>query len=158
MTKWIVVALALAACGKGDNTKAKSDDKPTIEAFEDYKHKAMATEGKLELSNLSKLAKTVAIYKSAYPIGKAALTPAIECCKSADHKCAPDSKTWAVEPWTTLKFTIDEPHSFRYSYESTDGKSFTATAVADLDCNGTVTTFTATGTLDASGHPHSEIK
>ncbi|CAN5518712.1 hypothetical protein BH11MYX1_BH11MYX1_16160 [soil metagenome] len=157
MTTWIVLAVALAACGKSD-TGTKPGDKPTVEAFQDYKHKAMATEGSLELNKISKEAKYVVAEKSGFPIGKALLTPATECCKSADHKCAPDPKSWAAEPWTTLGFTIDDPHRFRYSYESIDGTSFTATAVADLDCNGTLTTMTATGTLDASGSPHTEIK
>ena len=157
MKQLILIAL-VAACGNKADDKTKAGDKPIVEQFEDYKHRAMQTEAKLELNTISKNAKFVQIDKGAYPIGKAPLTPADDCCKSADHKCAPDPKNWAAEPWTTLEFTIDDPHRYRYSYESTDGKTFTATAVGDLDCNGKQSTFTATGTIDASGSPHSEVK
>lgn len=35
-----------------------------------------------------------------------------------------------------LEFQTDQPHFFQYSYRS-DSKTFTATAVGDIDCDGT---------------------
>jgi hypothetical protein len=117
----------------------------------DKKH-GKATEASLLLNNIGKNAKRVFVENSAYPIGKAALTPATDCCKGEGGKCAVDAAQWKVEPWATLGFEISEPHLFRYSYESTDGKTFTATAVGDPDCSGKPVTYTLNGTSTA-GNP-----
>jgi hypothetical protein len=111
------------------------------------------TEASLQLNKIGKNAKRVFAETSAFPIAKAPLTPATECCKGPSGKCPVDATAWTIEPWKTFEFTIDEPHQFRYSYESTDGKSFTATAVGDPDCSGKPVTYTLNGTLDAAGNP-----
>jgi hypothetical protein len=58
---------------------------------------------------------------------------------------------WQQPLWQELDFSLDAPHLFRYSYES-DGRSFTAKAVADLDCDGIEITYVMKGTLDAQGN------
>jgi hypothetical protein len=47
--------------------------------------------------------------------------------------------------WKELDFSIDDAHLFRYDYTSTDGKSFVAHAVGDLDCDGEAVSYTLTG-------------
>src|SRR6266478_1926075 len=59
---------------------------------------------------------------------------------------------WTSDPvWTALEFQIDEPNLFHYSYES-DGKTFKATAVGDLDCDGKPSTYTLDGKSE-NGNP-----
>jgi hypothetical protein len=134
-------------------------------AFEDYAHKSKKSEAALQLNAIGKKAKVVFVEKGAFPIGKAKPLPATPdpsfkgCCggKSAgstvDNKC-PVTADWTSDPvWQALMFQIDEPTSYRYTYESTDGKSFKATAAGDLDCDNQEAVFTLTGTIDAGGNP-----
>ncbi len=121
--------------------------------MKNYQDKSKQTEAALQLSKIGKSAKRSFGELGTFPIGKAGLTPSTEWCKAAGQKCAADATAWTAEPWKTLDFQIDEPHRYRYSYESADGKTFTATAVGDLDCSGTFETFTLTGSLDAAGNP-----
>lgn len=118
----------------------------SCKAAEDYARKSKKTEASLMLNKLSKMAKTYAIAQQKYPAGSTGITPAIPCCKQQGMKCQPDPKVW-TGPWAELEFQIDDPHLFRYSYES-DGKTFTAKAVGDLDCDENEITYgTVTGKL-----------
>ena len=54
---------------------------------------------------------------------------------------------WSDPVWQALDFQIDHPTLFQYSYAS-DGTSFNATAVGDLDCDGTFITYTLSGTAE----------
>jgi hypothetical protein len=121
----------------------------SCKAADDYARKSKMSEARLHLNKLTKLAKVYQIEKGQFPVGKAALTPAISCCDQAQHKCQPDPSQW-TGVWKDLDFQIDEPHNYRYSYES-DGNTFTATAVGDLDCDLEVATFTAHGKFAADG-------
>jgi hypothetical protein len=127
--------------------------------MEDYTSKSKATEAGLLLNRLGKSAKRVFAETSAFPIGKAKTLPAGDtCCKGEKGKC-PVTTDWTSDPvWKALEFSIDEPTLYRYSYESTDGKSFTATAVGDTDCDGQNATFTLTGKLDAAGNPTVDLQ
>ena len=66
-------------------------------------------------------------------------------------KCAPDAAAWSNPVWQAIEFSVDEPHLYRYSYES-DGKTFTAKAMGDLDCDGTEAVWVMKGTAD-NGNP-----
>jgi len=79
------------------------------------------------------------------------LTPAATCCQGAGAKCAVDANAWKDPVWQALDFQIDEAHLFQYSYES-DGKTFTALAVGDLDCDTQMITYTLKGTSE-NGNP-----
>jgi hypothetical protein len=96
---------------------------------------------------------------AAFTTGKAKTLPAGDtCCKGEKGKCAVTTE-WATDPvWKALEFSIDEPTLYRYTYESTDGKSFTATAVGDTDCDGQNATFTLTGKLDQAGNPTVDLQ
>jgi hypothetical protein len=133
----------LMACDKAHGAPSSGGDKKD----------GKVTEASLMLNKIGKNAKRVFGETSKYPIGKAALTPATDCCKADGGKCAVDPKQWTVEPWSTLEFTIEEPHLFRYTYDGSDGKSFTATAVGDPDCSGKPQTYTLTGTISDAGNP-----
>jgi|MudIll2142460700_1097286.scaffolds.fasta_scaffold03559_3 hypothetical protein len=118
---------------------------------EEYIQKSKRSEAELHLLRLSKSAKLAAVEIGRFPIVQTALVPATECCAQPKHICQPDPQQWAASPWIELEFTVDEPHRFRYSYQS-DGKTFTARAVGDLDCDTTTITYTLTGTIEANGN------
>ena len=84
-------------------------------------------------------------------------TPAAgACCKGEGKKCEPAAKNWEAPQWVALQFSVDDPHYFSYKYEvSADGKTITASAIGDLDCDGTYSTFSISGTAgeDGAGPP-----
>jgi hypothetical protein len=126
-----------------------------IPAFVDYMHKSKTSEASLQLNKIGKNAKVAFITNSEFPKGTAALLPKSSggkgCCGSPNNKCAVSTE-WASDPiWSQLDFQVDEPGNYRYSYTS-DGKTFVATAVGDLDCDGEEATYTLTGEADASGN------
>ena len=123
---------------------------------EEYRNKSKRTEAQVQLNKLAKDLKTAYIANAEFPKGKAATLP-----ESTGAACCPDkckvSTAWASDPvWSALDFSIDEPTLFRYSYDS-DGKTFKATAVGDLDCDGTVITYTLTGTAK-DGNPETRLE
>jgi hypothetical protein len=145
---------------KGDLTTADLSKCAQLDSkdFDDYKNRSKATEAKLQLNKLGKNAKRIVVETGAFPKGKVGPSPAAECCGAAqDHKCPVDAKAWADPVWQAMEFSIDEPSLYRYSYESTDGKTFTATAIGDADCDSTMATYTLTGKLDASGNPSVDL-
>jgi hypothetical protein len=110
------------------------------------------SEAQLQLNKLGKNAKVYFITNAAYMKGKAAVLPAGNCCAGPDKKCAVVTDAFAKDPvWKELDFSIDEPSSFSYSYES-DGATFTATAVGDPECSGTMQTYKLEGKAEA-GNP-----
>lgn len=76
------------------------------------------------------------------------------CCKidtSGDDRCDPSLSSWNNPTWSALKFAITDEHYFQYTYNSTGTLStarYTADANADLDCDGTFSTFQLVGTGD----------
>ena len=110
------------------------------------------------LNKLGANAKVAFATNGAFPIGKVGPTPADECCKSGSpenkYKCP--ATTWTDPTWKALDFSIDGPTEYRYSYES-DGKTFTATAVGDRDCDEALATYTLKGTVDAGNAPKLEL-
>ena len=61
---------------------------------------------------------------------------------------------WNDPAWVCLKFSINEPQFYRYSYDSTGvatGATYTATANGDLDGNTVVSTFQIVGTGSTTG-------
>jgi len=123
-------------------------------AADDYAKKSKMSEARLMLNKLSKYAKTAFVANGQYPIGKAGPTPAVDCCMNRGPHCDEkyrykvDPAQWQTGVWKDLEFQIDEPHRFRYTYESTDGKSFTATAIGDLDCDNDQITYTSVGVTE----------
>ena len=89
-----------------------------------------------------KNAKVAFITNAEFIKDEAPLTPAKSCCGQPNNRCAVATNAWTSSPvWQALDFLIDEPNLFQYSYKR-DGKTVEATAVGDLDCDGTFITYT----------------
>ena len=66
-------------------------------------------------------------------------TPKTPCCAQAGKRCAPDPKAWQSSTWSTLGFSIDEPHLFQYRVQiegSGAATRYVVEARGDLDCDG----------------------
>jgi hypothetical protein len=62
------------------------------------------------------------------------------CCEHGGV-CSPDASAWATPGWRELGFSIDGPHRYAYQYApDPSGLSATLRAVADLACDGAVST------------------
>jgi hypothetical protein len=120
-----------------------------IPAFMDYTKKSKKTEASLQLNKLAKNLKVVYVTNGAFPKGTVPLSPAKSCCDGPNHKCD-DATAWRHPVWQELDFQIDEPHLFRYAYES-NGKTFMLRAVGDLDCDGIEIAYVMTGAADTQG-------
>jgi hypothetical protein len=121
-------------------------------AFGEYRDTGKVVEAKIQLKKIEKSAKVAFITNASFPKGAAATLPAKPCCPD---KCEPAD--WSKDPvWTALDFQIDEGTRFQYHYES-DGQTFTATAIGDLDCDGVAITYKLTGkTVD--GNPETSLE
>lgn len=119
-----------------------------VPAFFDTMKVARKPEAVTELERIAENAATAHAAKGSFPKGTVGPSPAKTCCGTDNNRCLPDAATWSVPLWKTLGFAMTEPHLFRYAYAS-DGKTFTATARSDLDCNGDEAVWTMTGTIEA---------
>ena len=98
------------------------------------------------------------------------LTPDVtgrSCCagtndKDEDDRCDVNIAQWATPTWSALNFQMNDQHYFGYSFESSGtlaAARFTASAHADLDCDGTLSTFQRFGYGDAtSSHAECSMK
>jgi hypothetical protein len=121
-------------------------------AADEYIKKSKGTEALVMLERLSTSARAFAEERgSGFPRIAGGPTPPLgTCCKGDKGRCVPDPSLWSEPPWSDLDFSIEDPHYFSYEYKAdTDGTSFTARAYGDLDCDGTYSTFTASGTAGA---------
>jgi len=132
-----------------------------IPSFMDYIKRSKKTEANLQLNKIGKNAKRVYSETSSYVVGTATQLPAKPagvggCCGGPNNHCASDAKAFSVElTWKALDFQIDEDNLFLYDYNGA-ATTFTATAVGDLDCDGTPITYTLTGTAK-DGNPAVEL-
>lgn len=79
-------------------------------------------------------------------------TPAQRCCDlgGADGRCPVNFEQWDTPTWQALNFAVTDPSNFQYQFVS-DGQSFTARAIGDLDCDGIFSTFERAGTATPEG-------
>ena len=120
-----------------------------IPSFLDYTRKARTKEATLQLTKIQRSAKLAYSTNGEFPKNEAPLTPSTDCCLEnygGKHKCGIHPEAWSTPAWQALDFELFEPHLFRYSYQS-DGKSFTAQAVGDLDCDGQTITYELQGRI-----------
>ena len=138
-----------------------------IPAFMKNSRKAKTTEATTNVKKLydgarSYFEEEVNARGSITPIAKQfPATPAVStapaltaCCAAAGKKCAPAPALWTDPSWQALKFSMDDPHYYAYTYLSsgTDLTSqFTARANGDLDCDTTYSTFEMVGSIQADG-------
>jgi hypothetical protein len=82
----------------------------------------------------------------------------LNCCggkndRDKDDRCDVDTSQWTTDTWSALNFQMNDQHYFGYVYTSSGSGAtakFTATAHADLDCDGTLSTFERYGYGDVS--------
>lgn len=139
------------AAADDDAAVAKCMDAP----MKDYASKSKKTEAQLMLNKLSKNSKVYFVTNASYLAGSAGPTPATPCCKGPGGRCPIDTSWGSNAVWSGLDFQIDEPTRFQYTYQS-DGKTVTATAVGDPDCDGKTITYTLKMSLE-NGNPTSQI-
>jgi type IV pilus assembly protein PilA len=91
------------------------------------------------------------------PAGTVTTTPSAAPCAAGAEKYTPEKTQWDVAVWSSMHFSVDDPAYYQYEYESADPiggdtvpptADFTARAYGDLDCNGTLSTFTMMGLVD----------
>jgi type IV pilus assembly protein PilA len=84
----------------------------------------------------------------------AAKTPSAGCCAFPGDKCPPAPSLWQSATWNALKFSMDDPHYYSYSYISATSGSptqFTARANGNLNCTGGDSTFEMVGAVLGDG-------
>jgi len=114
------------------------------------------SEPELNLDKIQKSAKVHFVELGEYPKVSVDLTPKAPCCSFSNKRCPVSPTDWfGVPAWDTLDFEVTEDHYFQYSFSS-DGTSYEARAVGDLDCDGTTITFVLRGQSDA-GNPTSTL-
>ena len=113
-----------------------------IPAFMDYMKKSKRTEAALQLNKIMKNDKVYYITNAKFAQGTAGVLP------GADGGACPTKfpvTNWAGDAiWAALDFQIDEPNLFTYHYTSSAVATAAATAVGDLDCDGSKITYTMT--------------
>ncbi|HSN29124.1 MAG TPA: prepilin-type N-terminal cleavage/methylation domain-containing protein [Kofleriaceae bacterium] len=111
-----------------------------IPAFMDYMKKSKKTEAALQLNKIGKNNKVYYVTNASFVATNGATLPGTYSTTTC--KAATPSTAWAADSgWAALDFQIDEPNLFQYTYTG----SLTApvaTAVGDLDCDGTKITYT----------------
>ena len=115
-----------------------------VPAFMEYMKKSKQSEASLRLNRLSKNLKIAYATNASFPKGDAPLTPSTPCCAGPNGRCVADPAAWQQPVWQALDFEVDEPALFQYAYHS-DGKTFEARAVGDLDCDGVAITYVLSG-------------
>jgi prepilin-type N-terminal cleavage/methylation domain-containing protein len=134
-----------------------------VPAFIKYMRRAKTTEA---IDELDKIYKGAALYYSTphvnaagekldcqFPTNQAPTPVEGTCCSSAglggpddnnDDRCDSDPDVWTTDTWSAINFQITDEHYFVYAFDASgtlDSAGFTTTANADLDCDGTQSTF-----------------
>jgi type IV pilus assembly protein PilA len=114
-----------------------------IPAFLDYMNKGKKTEAALQLNNMAKKVDTYHVEKALLP-ASAALFPSTTACASSTGKIAKAAQSaWAAAGtgWADMQFHIDQDTLFQYNWTRTSATVGTGVAVGDLDCDGTIMTY-----------------
>jgi prepilin-type N-terminal cleavage/methylation domain-containing protein len=127
-----------------------------LPAFMDYIKRSKKVEATLQLSQIGRNAKRVYSETSSYVVGLAQQLPLRPgsggCCGAPNNHCPAAPLDFNADTvWRQLDFQVDEPGLFLYDYNG-QSSTFTARATGDLDCDGTETTYTLTGTA-VNGNP-----
>lgn len=94
-----------------------------------------------------------------FPPGVTDWVPRTPCCQGPGGRCAPTEDEWNVEPWRALRFGYADPHYFQWRYESSgEGRAaqFRITARADLDCDGSYSSYELRGAIGPDGEVATE--
>jgi len=74
------------------------------------------------------------------------------CCGQPGDKCAPNPALWQASHWSAVKFSMDDPHYYWYTYAGTNtgtASKFNATANGNLDCDTEYSTFEMVGAVQS---------
>jgi hypothetical protein len=121
-----------------------------IPSFVGYLRRARASEAEAFVSEIFSDAVSYHDVNGQLP-ASTPLTPALRCCENPDGRCPPDPAMWADPSWQALGFSVSDPIYYQYQLVS-DGATFTARALGDLDCDGVYSTFERAGALDSAGN------
>ena len=69
-----------------------------------------------------------------------------------NQKYQSEPNDWKAGGWPCLRFSMDGPQYFRYSYEQVDAENFTAIANGDLNGNTTGSTFSMKGRVQTQSN------
>ena len=84
--------------------------------------------------------------------GTAKQLPAQGCCGQPNNACPADPAAFAADPvWSTYGFRAEGASHFQYTYTS-DGPTFHVEAIGDLDCDGTMVTYSLDGSSPLGKH------
>lgn len=116
--------------------------------IDEYKTKSKRIEAELQLTRIRKSLEAYALEapQPGVPVLTLGPTPAVPCCDQKGFACQSTETDWA--PWQPLGFAIEERFRFQYTYRSTDGQSFVATAIGDLDCDGKKIVYKLVGKIE----------
>jgi hypothetical protein len=138
-----------------------------LPAFIKYQRRALTVEA---IDQMDKIYKGAAIYYTTphinargeklpcqFPASQGVTPRQGTCCSTGgfpgpdanhDDRCDSDPDVWNTDTWSSLNFQMTGEHYFVYSFESSgvmEDAGFTVTANADLDCDGTMSTFQRMG-------------
>ena len=107
-------------------------------AWRDYRTRNRAAEAREMLRYLAGLVRAEHAERGGrLPQQPAGPTPPLGRCCEQGGECEVDREQWADPGWRALRFTIDDPHRYSYSYEVVDGgRAAVLRASGDLDCDG----------------------
>jgi len=116
-----------------------------IPAFMDYMKKSKKTEAPLQLKNIADKSKDYQINHTTLPPSSTTVLAGADgaACSSGNGKFGIlASSSWFTDPaWSSLDFHIDEETQFSYHYTGASNTAGNAQAVGDLDCDGTLISF-----------------
>lgn len=136
-----------------------------IPAFMKYIRKSKTTEA---VQGVKKIYEGARVYFMEESNARASTTPiakqfpasvgpnpaADACCPQAGDKCAPDPTQWVAAAWQALKFSMDDPHYYWYTYTAAgteNASAFSADANGNLDCDTEFSTFEMVGRIQTDG-------
>ena len=130
----------------GPSTEDAAKPETPTSAFTEYQRKSMRSEAMVNGRMIVDLLRTRLVVDEAAPSSIPATPPPGSCCKLPEGLCPKDMGAWEDPGWKGLGFQPRDAH--RYSYQvDVEGSKVSVTASADLDCDGTLSTFTYEGTL-----------
>ncbi len=99
------------------------------------------------------LTSTGDITRALCPSAGASVPASAASIKSKKYQSSPDE--WKNTGWSCLRFSMQDPQYFMYNYSASGttgvaGETFSAVAQGDLDGDGTLSTFTLGGAIQAS--------
>ncbi|MCA9655929.1 MAG: hypothetical protein H6712_21475 [Myxococcales bacterium] len=164
-TTLVIAVLGLIPIGCDDAPSSGAGAEPAaaeaepeaggIGAFTEYQRKSMAAEAKVNVAGLVAAVRiayeqesvdpeTLQVVTHRLPSSAPMTPPAGSCCKQPEGTCKPDPSQWEHPAWQELLFAPADP--IRFSYEVIrEGETVTIKAVADLDCDGKLSSYQSTG-------------